>query len=593
MSLLKRRNVAQNLCTILLLLVAIAFASPALGQDTQPPVVTSFTFSPMAVNTTSSAAAVSLTAQVTDNLSGVALVNVIFVSPSHEYSVSSGNLGLTGGTDLNGTWTGSVTIPAYTEAGAWAVFDVEVVDNVENSAFYYTSQLQSLGFPTSLQVTSNQDTQPPVLTGFTFSPTAVNTTTNSATVNLTAQVTDNLSGVALVNVLFVSPSGDYSVSSGNLGLISGTDLNGTWAGTVVIPAYTEAGAWSVKDIEVIDDVQNTANYSTSGIQSLGFPTTLLVTSNQDTQPPVLTAFTFSPMSVNTSTNSAIVNLSAQVTDNLSGVALVNVIFVSPSGEYSVSSGNLGLNSGTDLNGTWTGPVTIPAYSEAGAWSVFDVEVIDNVQNSFAYYTSNLQSLGFPTQLIVDSTTTVALTSSTNPSTYDQSVTFTATVTSGGTNIPTGTVNFNDGPTTIGIGTLNSSGVATFTTKTLAVGTHSIVAAYLGDSGDPAANSAPVTQTVTQAPTVTTVTSSRNPSIAERPVTFTASVSFLYGLPPNGEWVEFLDGQTKIGAAALTNGVATLTMSGLTAGVHFIVAEYSGDATLRGSKSARLRQGVNP
>jgi Bacterial Ig-like domain (group 3) len=77
------------------------------------------------------------------------------------------------------------------------------------------------------------------------------------------------------------------------------------------------------------------------------------------------------------------------------------------------------------------------------------------------------------------TTSTALTSSVNPSIYDQSVTFTATVTpSGGT--PTGTVTFKDGSTRLGTGTLGS-GKATFNTKTLSVASHSITGVYGGST----------------------------------------------------------------------------------------------------------------
>jgi hypothetical protein len=63
----------------------------------------------------------------------------------------------------------------------------------------------------------------------------------------------------------------------------------------------------------------------------------------------------------------------------------------------------------------------------------------------------------------------------------QSVTFTATVISATTGIPTGTVNFYDGATLLGPGTL-AGGVATYSTSALAGGvTHSISATYTGST----------------------------------------------------------------------------------------------------------------
>ena len=95
-----------------------------------------------------------------------------------------------------------------------------------------------------------------------------------------------------------------------------------------------------------------------------------------------------------------------------------------------------------------------------------------------------------------STTTVA--SSLNPSTYGQSVTFTATVT--GTNAsfsPTGTVTFMDGATTLGTGTLSGSPTATttLTTSALLAAAHSITAVYGGDTNFAGSTSSVLTQTV--------------------------------------------------------------------------------------------------
>jgi Bacterial Ig-like domain (group 3) len=57
------------------------------------------------------------------------------------------------------------------------------------------------------------------------------------------------------------------------------------------------------------------------------------------------------------------------------------------------------------------------------------------------------------------------------------------------------VTFIDGATTLGTGTLNGSGVATFTTSALTVGTHSINAAYGGDSNFAASTSTVLSQVV--------------------------------------------------------------------------------------------------
>jgi hypothetical protein len=72
-----------------------------------------------------------------------------------------------------------------------------------------------------------------------------------------------------------------------------------------------------------------------------------------------------------------------------------------------------------------------------------------------------------------------LSSSPNPSVFGQSVTFTATVSSSAESAPTGTVTFLDGATNLGSSML-ASGQATFTTSSLAIGSHFISGQYNGD-----------------------------------------------------------------------------------------------------------------
>src|SRR5262249_44200554 len=87
--------------------------------------------------------------------------------------------------------------------------------------------------------------------------------------------------------------------------------------------------------------------------------------------------------------------------------------------------------------------------------------------------------------------------SAKPSVLSQPVTFTATVTVNppGSGVPTGTVTFKDGAATLGTGTLDGTGHATFTTSALTVASHSITAVYGGDPSFSGSTSSAITQTV--------------------------------------------------------------------------------------------------
>ena len=187
-------------------------------------------------------------------------------------------------------------------------------------------------------------------------------------------------------------------------------------------------------------------------------------------------------------------------------------------------------------------------------------------------------------------TTTGVVSSLNPSTFGQSVTFTATV-SGGTS-PTGTVQFLDGATSLGTVAL-AGNTAALTTSALAVGTHPITAVYSGDADDTPSTSAPVSQVVNAAGpgvTATSLVSSLNPSTVGQSVTFTATVSG--GTSPTGT-VQFFDGASPLGApVALAGNTAALTTSALAVGTHPITATYGGDADDSASTSAPVNQVVN-
>ena len=188
-------------------------------------------------------------------------------------------------------------------------------------------------------------------------------------------------------------------------------------------------------------------------------------------------------------------------------------------------------------------------------------------------------------------TTTALQATPNPSGFGQIVTLTATVTPLGPGTPTGTVTFTDGTVTLGTSALNASGVATLPTTGLAVGFHSVTAAYGGDSNFSGSASPIVTQTVNQASTTTAVVSSSSPAVYNQPITFTATITPQFGGSVTGT-VNFMDGATLVGSAVVSGNSASLITNALTVGFHSIVAGYMGDSNFTGSQSSPLPQVVN-
>jgi hypothetical protein len=185
--------------------------------------------------------------------------------------------------------------------------------------------------------------------------------------------------------------------------------------------------------------------------------------------------------------------------------------------------------------------------------------------------------------VVPSTTTTSLNTNVNPSYVNQSVTFTATVTSQGGAVLTGSVTFKQAKTTLAIEPL-SNGRALYATTYTASGTRQVYATYSGDSSHQGSTSATLKQVTDKLPAITTthVSTSGSASFVNRPVKLTAVTTSTFGPIPNGETVTFFDGVIQIGKTVTAGGVATFSTSSLTAKTHTIKASYSGDANLKTS-----------
>jgi hypothetical protein len=262
-----------------------------------------------------------------------------------------------------------------------------------------------------------------------------------------------------------------------------------------------------------------------------------------------------------------VTFTAAVTANLSGT---------PTGTVTFSNGS-----------TTLGTVTLGGGSATISTATLTVGVhsIKAVYNGDANFSSSSAALN---QTVNQASTAVGLLSSANPSSFGEAITFTASITPQFGGGASGTVTFNDGTATLGTApALNNA--ASFTTSTLAVGSHSITAVYGGDGNFTGSTSTALSQVVMKASTTTVLISSINPSVSGKPVTFTATVSSQVGTPTGK--VQFLNGTASLATVTLSAGVAKYSTSGLPSGANVITAAYEGDANNNGSTSAPVDQVV--
>jgi hypothetical protein len=340
----------------------------------------------------------------------------------------------------------------------------------------------------------------------------------------------------------VTPTGTVTFSEGST-VLGESALNGSGVGSIQVSNLSPAQNSITASYS--GDADNAGGTSTVFVQTIQQNTTIVLAS-----------------SVNPSLSGTAITLTASVTPAISG---------SPTGVVTFNDGGTAIGTGNvNASGVATLLISTLTVGSHSITAVYGGDAID--------LTSTSEVL---TQEVQENTS-IALTSSNNPAGTGAFVTFTVTA-SGFSQTPTGTVTFNDGATVLGTGTMNGSGISTFSTSGLGAGSHSIVASYGGDSNNLPANSNALTQIIL-ANTTTALGSAPNPSIAGASVTFTATVTSSFAGTPTGT-VTFLDGSTTIGSGAVnSSGIATYSTTALAAGTHSMTAVYSGDIQYAGSTS---------
>ena len=261
--------------------------------DTTPPVWKGLTFTPASVNVSSAPQTVTINLSLADDRSGVDMTNgwsaFSLTSPSGKQNiyVYQGSLSQISGTLNDGVWQGQVTIPRYSEPGAWKIGWIDIYDLAHNELYLGSgwSTVPAINFTVA---SSPSDVTPPSINSLSFTPGFVNTAGSDQTVDLTLTVTDNLSGLYTggagqggfpwVNCYcyFTSPSGQQNEYSNSMWLDSGSAINGVVKGTLNMPRYSEMGTWSLNYLRCIDNANNVVEMNKADAQAKHFPVNLIV-----------------------------------------------------------------------------------------------------------------------------------------------------------------------------------------------------------------------------------------------------------------------------------------------------------------------------
>jgi hypothetical protein len=260
------------------------------------------------------------------------------------------------------TWVGDLVIPRWTAPGTWQITAVYLVDHAGLVSRFSQEQLAINGWQRPFDVTSIRDTTPPKLTGFTATPSVVDTRTTARELTITAKVSDTQSGVRSVRVTA------YKAGTRRRWTLSLHHTTGQlWSGKQVVPKWYGETHWTFgtpSDTAVLvrDRSLNGKAYTYADLGKLSFKRDYWVLSKWDRVLPTVSSVTATPHLLDVTTGDKSFTITVKAGDVGSGVTRVDA----DGWGYRI---RLHRTSGTARSGTWTGTVHVHRCSaHSGSWA---------------------------------------------------------------------------------------------------------------------------------------------------------------------------------------------------------------------------------
>lgn len=292
---------------------SVAFVNEGLVEDILAPVIEDYAFVPTSIDTTSNPASLTMYVRISDDMSGVRLMgewgpivpNIVF-SPDEDPGYATPEevifelslmtegcnalpealdvSGLVGcGGEIDGIYTATAEIPKSSTGGTWSVTGIYNLTDLLGNAL-------ETGTATFENESEVYDLLAPVIQAVTITPTEFDTTDAAQTVTFDIEITDDVSGVASINIslvpIVVGWEGTYWLDEYTI--TEGDALDGTFRLTVELPQGAPIGFWRVNNIDVEDTLGRSDRYTTSEL-SLAFPSLSLYLLNQGTTEEVTLA----------------------------------------------------------------------------------------------------------------------------------------------------------------------------------------------------------------------------------------------------------------------------------------------------------------
>ena len=270
------------------------------------------------------------------------------------------------------------------KGGEWVLNNISITDKKNNSTSVVNFNISAPGFqvmdltPYTIQVTGGlEDTTPPELNSVTITPQEAQVTAGGK-VKVSVNVVDEGSGINSVWANFVKPSG-RSIP-GAIGL-SYNQTTGLYEGTYTVDQFDELGEWRLDYISTRDIASNSKTIrhsittTTNGeIRDFSTYKFEVVGTTPDLLGPILDSLAISLGQV--SNNSAVVKLTAESSDKLSGITSFYAYYKKPSGK----SQTVYFSYNSTL-GKYEGSIPIDRYDELGTWKLYQISMNDKKYNS--------------------------------------------------------------------------------------------------------------------------------------------------------------------------------------------------------------------